>query len=101
MKSSRKLRLTPEARTDVRDIRRYTARRWGTQQRDAYHATLDRALRVLLDHPELGRSRDDLYLGCRSLPVGQHVVFYYLTDDEIVIDRVLHSSQDETGKVGQ
>jgi toxin ParE1/3/4 len=100
MKSSRKLRLTPEAHADVRDIRRYTARRWGPQQRDIYAATLRLAMRGLLDYPERGRSRDEFYPGCRSPPVEEHVIFYYLTDTEVVVDRVLHGSQDATGKVG-
>jgi toxin ParE1/3/4 len=55
----------------------------------------------LLDHPERGRPRDELYDGCRSLNVGQHVVFYYLTDDEIIIDRVLHGSRDAAGEVAR
>jgi plasmid stabilization system protein ParE len=56
-------------------------------------------MRALLGHPERGRLRDGLYPGCRSHLVEHHVVFYYLTDDEIVIDRVLHTSQDPTDKV--
>ena len=100
MKSSRKLSISDEAVADLRDIRRYTAKHWGPQQRDRYVARLQRALRSLRDYPERGRRRDELYAGCRSLPVEQHVVFYYLTDDEIVVDRVLHGNQDATGKVG-
>ncbi|MEA2528790.1 MAG: hypothetical protein QOG89_434, partial [Thermomicrobiales bacterium] len=52
MKFSRKLRLTPEARADVRDIRRYTARQWGVRQRDVYYARFNQGMRALLDHPE-------------------------------------------------
>ncbi|HEY7035648.1 MAG TPA: type II toxin-antitoxin system RelE/ParE family toxin [Thermomicrobiales bacterium] len=100
MKSSRRLRLSPEARADDRDIRRYTTQRRGARQRDLYYARLNQGMHALLDYPERGRSRDDLYAGCRGLPVEQHVVFYYLTDGEVVIDRVLHGSQDPTGKVG-
>jgi toxin ParE1/3/4 len=99
VKSSRKLRLTPEARADVREIRRYTARQWGARQRDVYYAHLNRGMRTLLDYPERGRPRNELYVGCRSLPVEHHIVYYYLTDEEIVIDRVLHGSQDATEKV--
>jgi toxin ParE1/3/4 len=99
VKSNRRLRLTPEARADVQDIRRYTARQWGVRQRDIYYAKLHQGMRALLDHPERGRQREELYAGCRSLPVEYHVVFHYLTEDEIVIDRVLHSSQDTTGKL--
>jgi toxin ParE1/3/4 len=99
MKSSRKLRLTDEARGDVRDIRRYTARQWGPRQRDRYAAQLHQALRSLLDYPERGRVRDEYFPGCRSLAVEHHIIFYHLTDHEIVVVRILHGNQDATGKI--
>ncbi len=42
-------------------------------------------MRSLLDHPELGTARDDLFPGCQNLLVQQHLVFYSITDDEILI----------------
>ena len=99
MKSSRKLRLRDEARVDLREIRRHTARQWGQEQRDRYSARLQQALRSLREYPERGRARDEYFSGCRTLTVEQHVVFYYLTDDEVVIVRILHSNQDATGKL--
>jgi toxin ParE1/3/4 len=99
VKSIHKLQLTEDARADLRDIRRSTAQRWGVQQRDAYYAKLIKAMRSLLDYPELGPLRDDLYLGCRSLAAEQHVIFYRVIGDEIVVGRVLHGSQEPVGKV--
>jgi toxin ParE1/3/4 len=99
VKSNRRLRFTTDARTDLRDIRRYTADRWGARQRDVYDARLNRALSSLIEYPELGPPRDDLFPGCRNLVVGQHVIFYRLDGEVIVVGRVLHSSQDPVGKV--
>jgi plasmid stabilization system protein ParE len=31
--------------------------------------------------------------------VEQHVIFYHVTDSEIIVSRVLHGRQDPTGKV--
>ncbi len=59
-------------------------------------------MRSLREYPERGPARDEYFGGCRGLSVGQHVVFYYLTyltDDEVVIVRVLHSNQDATGNL--
>ena len=56
-------------------------------------------MRALLDHPELGMPRDDLFRGCRGRTVERHVVYYRITDDEIIVGRVLHSGQDPSGKV--
>ena len=99
--SARKRRLIvrPDAQADFRAVLLYTRERWGVDQRHRYRTQLSQAMRSLRDYPERGRARDDYFPGCRSLMVEQHVVFYYLTDDEIVIVRILHSNQDATGKL--
>ncbi|MEA2524608.1 MAG: toxin ParE1/3/4 [Thermomicrobiales bacterium] len=56
-------------------------------------------MRTLLDYPELGKPRDDLFPGCRNLLVERHIIFYRVTDDEIVVSRLLHVRQDATGNV--
>ena len=99
MKSSRRLRLKPAARADFLDIRRYTARRWGTQQRDRYSGQLRQAMQSLLDFPERGPTRNEYFHGCRSLLVGEHVAFYPVTDTEVVVVRILHTSRDATGLI--
>ncbi|HEY7034003.1 MAG TPA: type II toxin-antitoxin system RelE/ParE family toxin [Thermomicrobiales bacterium] len=69
--SARRCRLVvqPGAQADIRAILLYTRERWGVEQRRRYGIQLNRALRSLLDYPERGRPRDELYSGCRSLPV--------------------------------
>ncbi len=42
----------------------------------------------------MGRARDELALGLRSMPFGRYVVFYEALPDGIDVVRVLHSSQD-------
>ena len=56
-------------------------------------------MRSLLDHPALGPSRDDLYPGCRRLVVERHASYYLLEGDEVIVGRVLHTSQEPGGKV--
>jgi toxin ParE1/3/4 len=97
----RRLILQPDAQADIDEILLYTRKRWSAEQRRRYRAQRNKGMRSLLDYPERGLPRDDLYRGCRSLPVEQHVVFYSLDDDKIVVDRVLHTSQEPTGKVTQ
>jgi plasmid stabilization system protein ParE len=53
----------------------------------------------LVDFPELGQPRDDLYLGCRQLRVEQHILFYRVTEEEIIVGRVLHLRQETSGRV--
>jgi toxin ParE1/3/4 len=99
MKSGRKLRLTADARADIRSILRYTARQWGIRQRDIYHAALLEGMDKLLRHPALGEERTDLFDGCRALRVEHHLLFYRIAETGIVVGRVLHVRQMATGIV--
>ncbi|CAA9530090.1 MAG: hypothetical protein AVDCRST_MAG73-822 [uncultured Thermomicrobiales bacterium] len=91
---NRRLILLPEAGRDVQAALHFTRERWGARQRSKYRSLLYDAMRGLIAYPELGPARDDLFPGCRSLPTGQHTVYYRITDAEIVVVRVLHRHQD-------
>lgn len=95
----RRLRMRVAARNDIKATLIFTEQRWGAEQRRRYRAQLYEAMESLLDYPERGRARDEQFVGCRSILVAQHVIFYHLTDAEIIIGRVLHTGQDTTGKV--
>lgn len=86
--------LSPEAWDDLDDIAAYGLLTWGEAQRDRYLATLDQALLSLGDNPRLGRARNDLRQGYRSLVAGQHVISYELTADAIRVVRILHNRMD-------
>jgi toxin ParE1/3/4 len=96
---SRRLVVRADAQADLRSVLLYTRDRWGADQVRRYRTQLNQAMRSLRVYPERGRTRDEYFLGCRTLAVEQHVVFYYLTDAEVVIVRILHSNQDATGKL--
>ena len=92
----RRLIVAPEARADLRDILRFTARRWGNQQRAAYKAKLDEGMERLRSHPFIGRARDDLVSGLRAYPVEAHVLYYEVGEREVIIVRILHGHMDAT-----
>ena len=95
------VRLSREADRDVLDILAYTGRVWGARQRATYQAALVRALDRLSQFPEAGLPCDDRFPGCRSLQVGQHVIYFYQPrPDEIEVLRILHQRQD-AGVVGK
>jgi toxin ParE1/3/4 len=98
-RSRRHLTIEERDRLDIEDALTYTQERWGKEQRRRYRAQITQATRSLLDYPERGRPHDEYYLGCRSLLVEHHIIYYRLDGDEVVVGRVLHSSQDPTGKV--
>lgn len=84
----------PRAREDLKVIWRYSFTEWGEVQADKYLAEIVAGITRLKEHPEMGRSRDDLRAGYRSLRINQHVVFYLVTPSVIRIVRVLHMRMD-------
>lgn len=90
----RRLRLTPEAEDDLREILQYTQETWGLRQRDTYRAMVKRTFRHLARFPGLGRLRDELSPNLRSYPLGQHLIFYEVVADGLIILRILHSGRD-------
>jgi toxin ParE1/3/4 len=94
MRSSHRLRLTKEARDDLRDLLQYSYEAWGSEQRDAYRTRIQRALLTLSRHPDLGRPRDDLIPNLRSYVIGVHIIFYLVIGNEVRTLRILHSSRD-------
>ena len=72
----------------------YGADEWSPDVADEHERILWRACQRLLDNPELGRSRDELITGLRSILVDPHTVFYRITPHAIQIVRVVHQRED-------
>ena len=90
----RRIVKRPLAREDLIGIWRYTYEEWGEQQADRYLDELEAGIAKLQNHPRLGRARDEIRQGYRSLAINQHVVFYTVEGDVIRIIRVLHARMD-------
>ena len=90
----KKARITPKARSDLRDISRYTDKKWGRQQRFKYIKQLKDRFSYLADKPQIGRKRDEIIGSPYSYHEGRHVIFYRTTAEGIEILRVLHDSRD-------
>ena len=98
-------RLSHEAQKDLEEIRRYTLGAWGPEQAKdqarRYLAGLALKFEQLAATPGLGRPREDLLPGIRGFPADQHVIFYREVKGGIEIARVLHSSMDVEGRLGE
>ena len=77
----------------------YTREQWGAEARARYKATIYGSMRELIDFPKIGIARDELYAGSRSRLAGQHVIYYHVAEDQIVVVRLLHGHQDPASKV--
>jgi toxin ParE1/3/4 len=84
----------PRAREDLKGIWHYTFNEWGEVQADQYLAEIKAGIEQLRHNPKIGRPREEVRSGYRSLRVNQHIVYYLLTPTVIRIIRVLHARQD-------
>lgn len=79
---------------DLEEIFVYSEEEFGRDQAIKYLTELDDVFEQLVRNPELGRERNEIKKGLRSLLKGSHIVFYRIRSDHIRIVRVLHGSRD-------
>ena len=97
MTKKSKFRLTPDARTDLIKIRRFTLGQWGEAQSRDYLSKLRLTMGLLSEHPKLGTQRPELGLGVVSFPHASHIIYYILKEKERVVFAVLHKSMVPAG----
>ena len=83
----------PEAETDVLDIWGFIAED-SIAEADRWVDRLDERLQLWATQPMIGRAREELAPGIRSMAFGRYVVFFAPIHDGIDLVRVLHSSRD-------
>lgn len=95
-----KFRVTQAARSDLEQIWRYTAERWGPEQADLYIDRLVLRFAWLAANPGLWQARPEVGVGICSRVETSHVIFFSATSSAINILRVLHGRMDPEGRVG-
>jgi toxin ParE1/3/4 len=83
-------RLTPDAQTDLIEIRRFTVKQWGTAQSQKYLLELRQTIRLLAETPSLGKSRPDVGSSVLSFPHVSHVIYYVAHEQQLIVFGVLH-----------
>lgn len=83
-------RLTPDAQSDLIEIRRYTVQQWGPAQSEKYISELREMMRLLADTPSLGKSRPEVGADVLSFPHVSHVIYYVVHERHLVVFGVLH-----------
>jgi toxin ParE1/3/4 len=89
------VRISTQAEAELEEIWHYLATESGSVE--VGHRLLDLfgdKFSALSKHPFLGRRRDDLRVGLRSVPVGNYVVIYRVEGDDVLILHVLHGRRD-------
>lgn len=86
------MRLTPDARKDLKQIGRYTLKNWGKTQFVTYMNELRKFTDTLSEKPQSkGKSRNDFQKGLRSLSFKKdYFIFYRIQRETVEIIRILH-----------
>lgn len=79
-----------QAKNDLKEIYLYSCNKWGENKAVEYLMQIDAGLHELINNPNLGKSRDNVREGYRSIQINRHVIFYRVEQSEIYIVRVLH-----------
>ena len=90
----RRLELTAIARADLRSIRRYSERTWGSDRTAEYMTALRDTMKGLLADTVVSRNRNDLRPGLQMATSGRHRVFFEADQSRILVVRVLHDMMD-------
>lgn len=89
--------LSSEADSDLENIFDYTWQTFGMDKACTYVESFDDVFENLSANPKLGRSRDEIIKGLRSMVKESHVIFYRVLPDRLRIVRILHVSRDVGG----
>jgi toxin ParE1/3/4 len=89
-------RVAPQAVADLEDIWYYVARESdSTEIADRLIDSITERFFLLASHPYLGRRRDeDFGIGTRSFSIGDYVTVYCVTNEDVLILRVVHGKRD-------
>ena len=85
-------RLTPDAQADLIEIRRYTLEQWGEIQSKKYLSELRQTIRLLSEVPAIGKQRPDVDSGVYSFPGASHIIYYTLSEQQLIVFGILHKS---------
>ncbi len=91
---SHQIRLTAQAKQDLRDIWRGLAEFSGLSPADDQLKAIQQKFAQLTQFPNSGRDRSELLPDLRSLPANGFIIFYRIQPHPIAIVRVIHGRRD-------
>ena len=89
-----RFRLTEPAIQDIEQIADYIARQSGLDQADRFLNKLDAKFVKIAQFQNLGRQRDEILPGLRSLPMDNYLILYMAIGQDVEIFRVVSGYRD-------
>ncbi|PAX58311.1 type II toxin-antitoxin system RelE/ParE family toxin [Brunnivagina elsteri] len=93
---NREFRLTEPAIKDIEEIADYIAKQSGLVESELFLSKLDAKFVKIAQFPNLGRQRDEILPGIRSLSVDNYLILYMPIRQDIEIFRVISGYRDLT-----
>jgi toxin ParE1/3/4 len=87
-------RLTTPAITDIEEIADYIASQAGLEKSEDFLSKLESRFSNIVAFPQIGRKRDEILLGMRSISIDSYLIFYVLLGEDIEILRVVSGYRD-------
>jgi toxin ParE1/3/4 len=88
--------LSQPAIQDVEDISDYIASQTGLEQAERFLSKLDAKFARITQFPSLGRPRNEIFPGLRSLAMDSYLILYTETESRVDILRVVSGYRDLT-----
>jgi toxin ParE1/3/4 len=88
------INLRPKAEVDLLEIWDFIFQSGGMARADAFIDRIHTTCNNFEPFPEMGKTRDSLAKGLRSITEGNYIIFYQPTENGIDVVRVLHGARD-------
>ena len=92
--SNVELQFTPRSANNLQTIHAYCAKTWGTDHADSYIDRIKNVLELIRLNPFIGRPRREFGADIRSYPAEQHLIFYSVIGNVVIVRTVLHARMD-------
>src|SRR4051794_11029266 len=90
----RRYHLTRAAQADLREIKEYIIEHGTPRAAERWVHTLRQGCQRVANTPGMGRPREDLHPGLRSLAVGNYLICYRQESGRVDIVHILHGARD-------
>jgi toxin ParE1/3/4 len=91
-----RLVISKPASQDLEDIADYFGRNSGLNKSEQFINEITASMTRIASFPQIGRQRDELSSGLRSLPYKQYLIFYWIQESTIEIVRIVSGYQNLT-----
>lgn len=88
-----RLRITEHAENDLVEIGTFIAKD-SPVNAARFIAAIEEHCRMLASYPLIGRARDEILPGTRSIAYGHYTILYCVFENTVEVLRVIHSARD-------